>query len=299
MSLYDMYFSKKNKNYIFEIISKIVKDECDIDIINDKKYINIYTLHYSTIFDKNNTEVLSELNSDVINTIGEIIINDIRNNKNDNIINKTEKKINHNSLQNFEKSKKKIILYSTNRNINSLNRYKFNINYEYNNLFPKYITLLKEENNSLFTNPNIYVSFNDNNILFKYKNKQILDDKEFYTYETITDEKIDCFEKLDIEIKNHLMNIPIIYSDIYLINNIKKINYKNNNYLCLDINNHDIKINDELGLFINDIKIIYHLFVKKVMKNFILVNYSDINLENNYSCIQVNKNISITVDVEI
>ena len=147
MSLYDMYFSKKNKNYFFEIISKIVKDECDIDIINDKKYINIYTLHYSTIFDKNNTEVLSELNSDVINTIGEIIINDIRNNKNDNIINKTEKKINHNSLQNFEKSKKKIILYSTNRNINSLNRYKFNINYEYNNLFPKYITLLKEENN--------------------------------------------------------------------------------------------------------------------------------------------------------
>ena len=54
-----------------------------------------------------------------------------------------------------------------------------------------------------------------------------------------------------------------------------------------------------MGLFINDIKIIYHLFVKKVMKNFILVNFLDINLENNYSCIQVNKNISITVDVEI
>ena len=45
------------------------------------------------------------------------------------------------------------------------------------------------------------------------------------------------------------MNDPSIESDIYQIQKIKKINHDNQNYLCFEINNSEIEIGDELGLF--------------------------------------------------
>ena len=37
MSLYDMYFSKKNKNYMYEILSKVIHEEVGIQIISSQK----------------------------------------------------------------------------------------------------------------------------------------------------------------------------------------------------------------------------------------------------------------------
>ena len=51
MSLYDKYFSKKNKNYMFEILSNVIHEESGIQIIHSQKYIDLYRLHYSIIFD--------------------------------------------------------------------------------------------------------------------------------------------------------------------------------------------------------------------------------------------------------
>ena len=90
MSLYDMYFSKKNKNFIFETLSKVIFQETNTQIINDDKYINVYRLNYPTIFEQIDTDELSVLNKEVINIIGELIINDINNsNINQPLINDT------------------------------------------------------------------------------------------------------------------------------------------------------------------------------------------------------------------
>ena len=77
MSTHDMYFSKKNKNHMFEILSKVIYDETGIQILNSQKYIDLYRLHYSIIFDSVNTDELSILNKEIINQIGDLILKDI------------------------------------------------------------------------------------------------------------------------------------------------------------------------------------------------------------------------------
>ena len=91
------------------------------------------------------------------------------------------------------------------------------------------------------------------------------------------------------------MNDPLTKSDKYQIQKIKKINHDNQNYLCFEINNHEIEIGDELGLFIqNDtIQIETSVFVQKIIKNYLLVNPIDLDFSKNYYCLQMNKNITI------
>tara|TARA_B100000963_G_C22594131_1_gene657014 strand:- start:400 stop:1293 length:894 start_codon:yes stop_codon:yes gene_type:complete len=296
-----MYFSKKNKNFMFETLSKVIFQETNTQIINNDKYINIYRLNYPTIFERIDTDELSILNKEVINIIGELIINDIQNsNINQPLINDTNIQMNNNININDKEIipiSQKILLYSSQRNINSKNRYDFNLNVNFNTFTPKYITLPKEEN-LIFSNPNINILFNNtDNLLFTLKETQKFGNLEYYIYETFTDTKIKCSNILDIKIKNYLMNSPIINYDIFYIHNIKKIKLKNKEYLCLDIKNHDIQIDDELGLFSNDkINIITTLFVKKIAQNYILTNLSEIDFNINYSCIQMNKNITLTIE---
>lgn len=299
-----MYFSKKNKNFMFETLSKVIFQETNTQIINDDKYINLYRLNYPTIFEKIDTDELSILNKEVINIIGELIINDIKNNINKPLINNINIPINNTNININDIPKKeiipisqKILLYSSQRNINSKNRYDFNLNVNFNTFTPKYITLPKEEN-LIFSNPNINILFNNtDNLLFTLKETQKFSNLEYYIYETFTDTKIKCSNILDIKIKNYLMNSPIINNDIFYIHTIKKIKLKNVEYLCLDIKNHDIQIDDELGLFFNDkINIITTLFVKKIVQNYILTNISEIDLSKNYSCLQMNKNITLTIE---
>lgn len=297
-----MYFSKKNKNFMFETLSKVIFQETNTQIINDDKYINLYRLNYPTIFEKIDTDELSILNKEVINIIGELIINDIKNNINKPLINNinipiNDTNININDIPEIIPISHKILLYSSQRNINSKNRYDFNLNVNFNTFTPKYITLPKEEN-LIFSNPNINILFNNtDNLLFTLKETQKFGNLEYYIYETFTDTKIKCSNILDIKIKNYLMNSPIINNDIFYIHTIKKIKLKNVEYLCLDIKNHDIQIDDELGLFFNDkINIITTLFVKKIVQNYILTNLSKIDLNNNYSCLQMNKNITLTIE---
>ena len=78
MSLYDMYFSTKNKNYMFQLISTIVQKETGKNILNDTNYIQHFKSQYSIIFHKINTDNLSDLNKELLNTIGSFIIQDIQ-----------------------------------------------------------------------------------------------------------------------------------------------------------------------------------------------------------------------------
>ena len=89
---------------------------------------------------------------------------------------------------------------------------------------------------------------------------------------------------------------PLTESDIYPIEKMKTIHYENQDYLCLEINNHDIEEDDELGLFLSDnnnIQIEKSVFVKKIIQNYILVNHLKMVSSRRYSCLQMNKNITI------
>jgi hypothetical protein len=293
MSLYDMYFSKKNKNYMYETISKLIKEETGFDISHSSHHIEIYRRNYPTIFHSVDTDELSVLNKELINHMGDIYLNSLKNTIQPNVT-KSPKEIVHKSDPKIQEKKyKNHIIHSSHRNSNSLNRYDFNINVDFNEFNPKKITLLKEDNN-LFSNPSIIVRFNEtDNLQFSLKETKSYNDKEYYTYECITEDTIQCENMLNIKILNYLMLSPSDKCDIYKINMIKPIKHDSKDYLCFQIDNHDIHINDELGI-LNDNKIVKSLVVKKCVQNYILTNIETIDLTKEYSCIQLNKNIEIS-----
>ena len=188
MSTYDMYFSKKNKNYMFSTLSQLILQETGYDISNDSTYIELYRLHYPSIFDMIDTDEISILNKELINHIGEIILKRLK--KPQTIHRDSEDKM----VPEIKIPEKKntINIYSIHREKDSLNRFDFKIQLKDNlkTFWPKSITLLKEQN-SLFSNDTIFLRLYDtDNIAFKFKSKNIIGDDEYYTYECITDDKI-------------------------------------------------------------------------------------------------------------
>ena len=188
-----------------------------------------------------------------------------------------------------------ITIHSSKRNINSLNRYNFNVNIFFKEFQPNKITLVKEDNN-LFSSSSIIVQFNEkDNLQFNLKETKKFNDKEYYIYESITKDTLKCNNILDIKILNYLMINPCDKKDIYQIKQIKNINNNDTKYLCLEISEHDISVGDELGIIdINEPQnIIKSLFVNKCIKNYILTNLESIDLDKKYYCLQLNKNIEI------
>lgn len=298
MSLYDMYFSKRNKNYMYETISKLILQETGDDITHSKYHIELYRRNYSTIFENINTDELSVLNKELINHMGKIYLNEL---KNTDISNTSSPKIVKqdsvketvlNSEIKKDKKYKNYTIHSSVRNINSLNRYDFSVNVNFDIFKPQKITLVKEDNN-LFSNPTILVQFNcKDNLQFVLKETKSFNDKEYYTYECITEDDIQCKDTLNIKILNYLMMSPSEKNDIYPVNMIKPIKHDNKDYLCLEILDNDIRENDELGI-LKDGKILKSLFVKKCIQNYILTNLETIDYTKDYSCLQCNKNITL------
>ena len=292
MSLYDMYFSKKNKNHMFQTLSKVIYEETGMQIKDSQKYMDFYRLHYPSIFESVMTDELSILNKEIINRIGNLILKDI------NAKSEISLTIPISTKENLykpspSKKKKLISLYSSQRIKDSLNRYQFSLLVTFKEFQPKTITLLKEQN-SLFGCPNINILFNDtDNLLFELKDTIKLDKNEYYTYECVTEDTIQCNDSLKIKIRSYLMNDPLQKSDLYQIRRIKTIAYENIEYLCLQIEDHDIIEGEELGLLSND-KIKTSLFVKKVFQNYLLTNKEEMDFTKEYKCIQMNKNITIT-----
>ena len=293
-----MYFSKKNKNYMFEMLAKVIQEETDIDISHSSKYIDLYRLHYSEIFETMSADEISILNKEIIDRIGNLILMDLRELPIQKPVStEIPSSPHHNRVK--KPIQNQISLYSSQRlnessqrELDSQNRYHFSLSVDFNEFQPKSITLLKEQN-SLFSNPNINILFNDtDNLLFKLKDIQKLDDNEYHTYECITENKIQCAEILKIRIRNYMMIDPLQESDIYPINQIKSISYEGKDYLCLQIDDHDIIEGEELGL-LSDNKIGKSLFVKKVLQNYLLTSKEKIDFNLNYSCLQLNKNITI------
>ena len=290
MSLHDMYFSKQNKNYMYDLLFKSILQETGYNIQNDEKYINLYRYHYASVFHRIDTDDIIDLNREVLNSIGSLILKDIRENSIQKplqtelkSVSKSESKT-PNAFQSsativHDTSSKNIVLYSVQRLSKSLNRYNFEINVSFTEFIPTTLTLVKNSNNSensLFSNPNLNVLFNDTeNIVFSVKETKAFNDKEYITYGSVLPDKIKCEKTLKVQIRNYLMNNPLETSDIYEIVKRKKIKYENIDYLCLELKDtSEFESGSEVGLFSieseAEINIKTSLFVKKVVGKYLL-----------------------------
>ena len=294
-----MYFSKKNKNHMYEVLSNVIREEVGIHIMNDPKYIDIYRLHYASIFEASDTDEISILNRAIINDIGGIILNEIHMIKSDTIDTKDTKDTKDESVIRYTTGtegpdivREMYSIHSSNRGFSSLNRYNFQVNIDSAVFFPKSVCLVKEQN-SLFSNGTINVQFNEkDNILFSLDRTKTIGTNEYYTYECITDNAIECSGTLKIRIQNYLMMDPLSVSDRYAVDKVRKVDIDDSEMLCFDIMDHDIKVDDELGLY-HDGEILETVFVKKIMKNYILTNTIALDLNDEYTCLQMNKNVQI------
>ena len=293
MSLHDMYFSKQNKNYMYDLLFKSILQETGYNIQNDEKYINLYRYHYASVFHRIDTDDIIDLNREVLNSIGSLILKDIRQNS----IQKPLQPVSNAESETPNQSSativqdivsKDIVLYSVQRLSKSLNRYNFEINVNFTEFMPTTLTLVKNSNsnnsgNSLFSNPNLNVLFNDTeNIVFSVKDTNSFNDKEYITYESVLPDKIKCEKTLKVQIRNYLMNNPLETSDIYEIVKRKKIKYENEDYLCLELKDtSEFEPGSEVGLFSiesdnSEINIKTSLFVKKVVGKYLLFENVDI-----------------------
>ena len=272
MSLYDMYFSTKNKNYMFQLISTIVQKETGKNILNDTNYIQHFKSQYSIIFHKINTDNLSDLNKELLNTIGPFIIQDIQKiyqTNNITILNHNDLPIiqesnNENDSENSDNQFNILNLLSSNRLQDSINRYnyKMKLNDSIPNLSLHKIELVKE-NNILFSNPTIIVQLTIGSQKYTIDcelQSSTTINYEYITYSPLKQLLIPCNETLiHIHIQNHLgMNI-LDQKDMFTILKCKKIYYQNKYYLSFRLNidsQNEFSINDNIGIFEND-KCIY------------------------------------------
>jgi len=289
MSTYDMYFSKKNKNYMFQTLSHLILQETGYDISNDSTYIELYRLHYPGIFDMIDTDEISILNKELINHIGEIILQKLKNPIN--IYQKVENKT-YSEIKIPEK-KNIVNIYSIQRNKDSINRFNFNIKVYYDKFIPKNVTILKEQN-SLFSNDSIFLRFNDkDNISFHYKDNKIIGDNEYYNYECITEDTIECNKILNIQILNYLLMTPCDKRDIFKIRKYKDIKYENHKYTCLQIKDNSFIVNQEIGLLNKNKEYIKSVFSKHILDDYILIECED--LKDSKYILKMNQNISIQI----
>jgi hypothetical protein len=306
MSTYDMYFSKQNKNYMFSTLSTLILQETGYDIKNDPKYIELYRLYYPGIFDAIDTDELSSLNKHLINTIGSLIIKNLKTIEpiHQKLAKEDISDVASKPVKEFINIKKIKNIYSIQREKESKNRFNFKIGLseslpelpEIRYFVPKTITILKEQN-SLFSNDTIFLRFNEKeNIAFIYKDVKTIGEDEYYTYECLTEDSIEYKDKVTIEILNYLLICPCTKKDIFKISKSKTINYENTKYTCLQLKDNDFKVNQEIGLLNDNYEYLRSVFVKHAFNEYILIEKTDLKDMKDISyCLKMNQNISIQI----
>jgi len=275
---------------MFNVLSQLILKETSFDIKNDKNYIDLYRNYYPIIFDNINTDELTILNAELINVVGEIIIQKLKNPQIKNFIQKKEN-LNNNLVEPISKKYKEI--YSIQRNKDSVNRFNFNIKVDYDKFIPKNVTILKEQN-SLFSNDTIFLRFNDtDNISFHYKDNKKINNDEYYTYDCETEDTIKCDQIVNIQILNYLLISPCKKRDIFKIKNSKDITYEKDKYTCLEIKDNKFSVNQEIGLLNKDKVYIKSVFSKHILGDYILIERID--LKDIKYILKMNQNITIKI----
>lgn len=299
-----MYFSKKNKNYIFNIIQDLVFRETGTDINNNKEYIDLYRFKYPLIFERSTSDNLISINKELIDEIGSLLINDIINkNKKEEkeeiieVISKKEIKSEKFNKQNLEKFKKELHLNSTdNININK-NRYDYFLKIPNKKLeFKIKEIIIPVENNNLFLNPIIFISVNNIKIKFSFINSLTMNNLTYNTYKPVDETIIKNQEKfIKIEILNNLNMKILDESDKIMIQKIKEININKQKYLALRINNnYNLEENNTITIY-KENKPIKTMNISKIIDDILLFENQNIEIETNLFLINTNLQNNITI----
>ena len=251
MSLYDKYFSKRNKNHMYDLIIQMIKKETGENIENNVDYLKIYRTHYPLVFENINTDTIIDLNKALLDTVCDIIIKDIQGKyKQQKISIQEEKK----SEINEELNQRVFIIDSSKRSEG--NRYNYSL------FLPESTETcildeikLPYEKNSLFANPDITVEINGTSIYCSMKDKQQFNHREYMIYKPSLPLQIPIHSKeITIKLLNNFQMNVMDTPDIYPIQKMKEIIYQNEGILCivLPTQNHDILKGDSIGLFKKD-----------------------------------------------
>lgn len=285
-----MYFSSKNKNYIFSVLRNLILTETGYDIDKNEDYIDLYRVKYPLIFDRTNVDNLTDLNKSLIDEVGSLFISDINyKNKKDNTI-ATSTSIKGNTAEpqsvsgNIES--KEYHLNSFKRSFND-SLYKYTLNIPEN---IKQITIseinIPEENNILFGNPIIILKINDNELYCKLNNICKIKNRNFNSYKPIKEYNLHISKEISVQILN---NDGLFVDEIYdklEIKKIKNLTYENNNYLCISVDDNKFIEGDTITIFKEKEHIMTMIIDKKIDKYLL---FQDKNIQydknKNYTCI--------------
>lgn len=284
-----MYFSSKNKNYIFSVLRNLILTETGYDIDKNEDYIDLYRVKYPLIFDRTNVDNLTDLNKSLIDEVGSLFISDINSkNKKENLITPTTKYKESNDLKELKESKesKEYHLNSFKRSFNdSLYKYALNIPENIKQITISEINI-PEENNILFGNPIIILKINDDELYCKLNNICKIKNRNFNSYKPIKEYNLLVSKKLSVQILN---NDGLCVDEIYdklEITKIKNIKYENNNYLCISVDDNKFIEGDTITIFKEKVHIQTMIIDKKINKYLL---FQDKNIQydkdKNYTCI--------------
>ena len=284
-----MYFSSKNKNYIFSVLRNLILTETGYDIDKNEDYIDLYRVKYPLIFDRTNVDNLTDLNKSLIDEVGSLFISDInskksKNEKEDFIKETTTTK--YKESNNF-KELKEYHLNSFKRSFDDpLYKYKLNIPENIKEITISEINI-PEENNILFGNPIIILKINDDELYCKLNNVCRIKNRNFNSYKPI---KEISFKLSSKELSVQILNNDGLYveeiGDKMDIKKIKNIKYENNNYLCISVNDNEFIEGDTITIF-KEKEHIQTMIIDKKIDKYLLFQDKNIyyDKDKNYTCV--------------
>ena len=302
MSLYDMYFSSKNKNYIFSVLRNLILNETGCDIDKNEDYIDLYRVKYPLIFDRTNVDNLTDLNKSLIDEIGSLFISDINSkNKIENTAStasaastaSTASTARTASARTARTASKSESIESKEYHLNSFKRslndslYKYILNIPEN---IKQITIseinIPEENNILFGNPIIILKINDDELYCKLNDVCRIKNRNFNSYKPIKEYNLLVSKKLSVQILNNDELFVDKICDKLDIKKIKNIKYENNNYLCISVDDNKFIEGDTITIF-KEKEHIQTMIIDKKINKYLLFQDKNIRYDKdkNYTCI--------------
>ena len=251
-SVHDLYFSSKNKNHMFKIISKIIFDQTKIDISTNYKYIILYKSHYALNFDKTDTDDLVLMNKELLDNIGTLILNDI---------------LSSNDSISTTIPRQQFILSSNHRLPKSLHRYNYLISNQNSCQLHEFKIVQDSKNN--FTSV-LYLQIQNDLIQLQLKTSKHFDSRKLYIYYPISPFSFSPSDNLLIQILDENKKHMNPSQDKYLIQQKKIILIQSKQYLCISLDTiEDIHKNDLFQFFKNNI--LQNTFPLKIIKgNYLL-----------------------------
>jgi len=304
-----MYFSKKNKNHIFNVISDLVLKETGTDIHSDQTYTDMYRFKYTLIFERSLSDNLVDLNKELIDEIAPLFINDIQSKYKEQKItihseNKMkEKQTTKEFIQlNHSNDFKEKIISSGDRISGSINRFHYlvKLTNEIQKITFKEISI-PEEQNILLGNPVICVQFKmdskEYNNFCVYQKSFVVNEKKYNVYHSSTQLEIPFQNTMEIKILTNTLMSLSEESDQHKISKMKEIKFNDQNYLCISTENNNCKEKDLIGIYCNN-KLIKTVMISMCKDNYLLVENENIlyDSKNQYSFIELNYQNNIRIE---